>query len=473
MTAVWLLHVLFSLFSFGLVWFIIRYYSDKLETENLQKVISIFGLFVIQIILWAIPIDIYYGNISEKSTMASFYYGFFVIIFFIIFLFLPMGFFYYNDINLNKKDRIIKALKLSLFISIIGLIVFIIGFWMNRKNPDVDPWMKEIFTQRSPVHFAAEFLIGVLAIFGIIQFLKYTIYGLSMLPISLIKGKQDITIENSQIESQIVIAREKRRIIETKYYALDTPVTKRDQKEIESLKRKERNLERAKNKINEDQQKFLSKVIRFCNPMRKFFGFVFLLFSLFLVISVLLSLIYKITSSSCGSNCGFILNGPTKNPFDLLMVNLSKAFPLDYFVFVAIIVYFIIISLSGMAKIGLRFLWVEISRLRKKSTVPEILILMIATLILIGITMIFEFFYFAPQWATFGSQKNEKGELCSITDIPNCKISGIAIFVYRILSNSFFSVWIWISNLIFVVLYTLILVISLKKPASSNFEYDD
>ena len=90
-------------------------------------------------------------------------------------------------------------------------------------------------------------------------------------------------------------------------------------------------------------------------------GILFLLVSLLIFTSLLLTTIDKAANSFCGVGCGFILENPQIfNPMDSLFVVLSRAFPVDYILLVLLIFYFFAVSLAGIVKIGIRFLWIKV-----------------------------------------------------------------------------------------------------------------
>lgn len=88
-----------------------------------------------------------------------------------------------------------------------------------------------------------------------------------------------------------------------------------------------------------------------------------------------------------------------------IFVASSKVFPIDYIIFLLLILLLFSSSVVGIAIIGIRFLWVVIFRIRKGHTSPQAMLVgtMLLALIVLAInfsttTMI------APQYATYGPQ---------------------------------------------------------------------
>lgn len=99
----------------------------------------------------------------------------------------------------------------------------------------------------------------------------------------------------------------------------------------------------------------------FLRPFEIFFGVFFLLLSLLLFVCLLLTAIDKAAHSVCGTGCGMIIANPTIfNPMDSFLVVLANVFPLDYIVLVALIAYLLFCTISGIMKIGVRFIWIHV-----------------------------------------------------------------------------------------------------------------
>ena len=68
------------------------------------------------------------------------------------------------------------------------------------------------------------------------------------------------------------------------------------------------------------------------------------------------------------------------------------------------VLFFLITSISGVKRIGIRFMWLLLYKIAPHSTKPQALALMALTLILILVASNILFFSVAPDYTTFGSQ---------------------------------------------------------------------
>jgi LMBR1 domain-containing protein 1 len=93
------------------------------------------------------------------------------------------------------------------------------------------------------------------------------------------------------------------------------------------------------------------------------------------------------------------------NPVNWVLVKSAKVFPIDYVLFLIIVLLFFSSSIIGIATLGIRFLWLKIFQIRKGHTYPQALLM--GTVILALITLALNYsiaMMVAPQYATFGPQ---------------------------------------------------------------------
>jgi hypothetical protein len=83
----------------------------------------------------------------------------------------------------------------------------------------------------------------------------------------------------------------------------------------------------------------------------------------------------------------------------------------------------IIVSLVGLANIGLRFVCIKLHKLKYKKTSPQGLLTTCIFLMFIVVVFSFTMTSFAPKYTTFGTQKyvNSMGQLidCDFNGVPN------------------------------------------------------
>ena len=68
------------------------------------------------------------------------------------------------------------------------------------------------------------------------------------------------------------------------------------------------------------------------------------------------------------------------------------------------VLFFLITSISGVKRIGIRFMWLRLYKIAPHSTKPQALALMSLTLILILVASNILFYSVAPDYTTYGSQ---------------------------------------------------------------------
>jgi LMBR1 domain-containing protein 1 len=121
---------------------------------------------------------------------------------------------------------------------------------------------------------------------------------------------------------------------------------------------------------------------------------------------MLITSIDKAKYSVCGHKCGYVLGYINIwQPLNWIFVKSSKVFPVDYILFLLLVVLFFCASVVGIATVGIRILWISIFRIRKGRTSPQALLL--ATVLLTLITLAINYsiaMIVAPQYATYGPQ---------------------------------------------------------------------
>jgi len=219
-----------------------------------------------------------------------------------------------------------------------------------------------------------------------------------------------------------------------------------------------------------------NKTTACCTPFTAFFGVVFLLISLLLVISFALTQIDKIKGSICGAGCGYILELSSINPIDKLLELIAPAFPIDLIILGGLILYIFLTSLSGIVTIGIRFFWVHLYKIRARATMPQGILATVIILMLSVVALNLQIVLnLAPQYSSFGTQTYIKPNSTEVTpcspsaDPSNCTLSGIATFV-NIMNLSFFGVVFYWLNWAFLAAYLIGAFIAVFKRKASNIE---
>ena len=262
---------------------------------------------------------------------------------------------------------------------------------------------------------ALTFALGLLITVGICIYVLYTSTGLALLPISLIKMAPSIsnpTLKTSTA-AQLQANRERQRQLEGRCGGNPDVLSSKERRELDALIREERTLVRRQRLAEEAQGEHRSWIIKAwykisaaLRPFKLLGGILLLLISLLIWTSMLLTAIDKAKNSICKHHCGYILaNINVFNPVNWIFVESAKVFPVDYVLFILLVLLFFSSSVVGIATAGIRFLWVRVFQIRKGRTSPQALLIATAMLTLITLALNYSIsMIVVPQYATFGPQ---------------------------------------------------------------------
>lgn len=146
---------------------------------------------------------------------------------------------------------------------------------------------------------------------------------------------------------------------------------------------------------------------------------------------MLITGIDKAKNSTCKENCGYILDRINiAQPIDLMFVKAAEVFPVDYILMMLLVLFFFASSVSGIATIGIRFLWIRLFKIRKGHTSPQALLLATVMLSLIVLAVNYAVAMMAaPQYAIYGPQTfctrqpKHPGEQPDCTNHPGLVVS--------------------------------------------------
>jgi len=347
------------------------------------------------------------------------------------------------------------------------------------KNGNPAKWVKELLEYPNFAESSISFAIAGMTVVGYIYWIVYTAYGLSAFPIGIIRGRKHIAEDASNIQNTLDTTREKANAIKSKYLSRDKKISKRDEENLELLKRKERALSKQNERLEATGRGWRA-IWMLIKPFAFLFGILFYLVSLLIIVSILLTNIDKAVNAGdwCGAQCGFVIAYPKIfNPFDSLLTLLSKYFPLDYVLLAGVIFYIFFCTLSGIAKISVRFLWIKMYSIRPKATPPQGLLLSAIILMFAILALNMEITTLAPHYANFGSQvwKNgTSGELqsCSMDAPPTqCSMTEIGKIINRIsVRTNFFGMIYFGATWLFLLMFLIGTIVAIFKSKASNIE---
>jgi LMBR1 domain-containing protein 1 len=227
---------------------------------------------------------------------------------------------------------------------------------------------------------------------------------------------------------QLDFNRERQRQLEGRCGGNSALLSPKDRRELDTLVREERTLIRRQRLIEERQEEdqswlvsVYSKLKAIFRPFRLLGGFCLFLVGLSIWISLLMTVIDKLTNSPCKHHCGYVLSRPKFNPISWVLIRSSAMFPTDYVIFALIVFLFFWGSVVGVVTVGIRFLWIRIFQIRKGHTSPQAMLLATAILTLITLGLNYSIvMILAPQYATFGPQTFCDLAPRSSEELPDC-----------------------------------------------------
>jgi len=343
-------------------------------------------------------------------------------------LVIPFTYFWFEEYDEDAAQhgeqtagqRIGAALKYTLAFLIFVVALFLVGFFVpfarqakDDRRLDLD-YFKHLLEENHGER-ALSFGLGLLITVGTVLFVLYTGTGMALLPVALIKSAPSVSAPTlaANTASQLEANRERQRQLEGRNEGRDGGLDARDRRELEALVREERTLIRRERLAAEssgtDRHWIVKAWIRteaFFRPLKLVGGLLLMVFALFIFASMLITGVDKAKNSICGAHCGYILGHINIfQPLNYILVQSSRVFPIDYVLFLLLVLFFFSASVVGIATAGIRFLWITIFKIRKGQTSPQALLL--ATVLLTLITLAINYsvaMVVAPQYATWGPQ---------------------------------------------------------------------
>ncbi|UPK98060.1 hypothetical protein LCI18_008995 [Fusarium solani-melongenae] len=389
---------------------------------------------------WATPerID------SILLTLKIVYYSLYSFDALLCLIVIPFAYFWheeYDEIEVEEEGRTLTSrfwasVKYTLFFVAFVVVLFLLGFFVpaagdsSQDHWDLD-YFKKLIAQNHGEK-ALTFALGLLLTLGTLLYVVYTGAGLALLPISFIKAAPSISAPqlSETTASQLEQNRERQRQIEMRNAGRQEEMSRKDRRELDALVRQEQTLVRRERLAAEAQGEGHSRIYRawlkVCavfRPIKLIGGILLLLLSVFIWVSMLITGIDKAKNSICKQKCGYILGQiHVFQPINFIFVKAAKAFPVDYILMALLVLFFFSSSISGVASVGIRFLWVRIFQIRKGRTAPQALLIatvMLALIILAsnyGIAMMV-----APQYSIYGTQTICTNEPAYPGAQPDCR----------------------------------------------------
>ncbi|TKA79940.1 putative lysosomal cobalamin transporter [Cryomyces minteri] len=425
-------------------------------------------------------------------------------------LVVPFTYFWYEEYDEASTEdrtqtigsRFWGAFKYALIFIALCVILFVVGFFVpvarNRENKHLDlDFFKNLLAENHGER-ALTFALGLLITLGTIIYVLYTAAGLALLPVALIKSAPSISAPTlaANTSSQLEQNRERQRQLEGRNEGRDGGLDARDRRELESLVREERTLIRRERLANEnvgENQHWLMrawmKTEAIFRPLKLLGGFLLIIVAMVIFASMLITGIDKAKNSVCKTGCGYLLGHVNIfQPLNWVFVTSSKIFPIDYVLFLLLVLFLFSSSVVGIATVGIRFLWIKLFGIRKGHTSPQALLMATVMLTLIVLAMNYSMaMMIAPQYATFGPQtycdrpsrhggeqpdcSNHKSAIRRCTELADnpiakevCTPSVASTFINRITVNfPFFGVVLFWAQFVFLGVYLIVFITTLFR----------
>ncbi|KAF2099429.1 hypothetical protein NA57DRAFT_38600 [Rhizodiscina lignyota] len=436
-------------------------------------------------------------------------------------LVVPFTYFWFEEYDEVAADegtqtfagRLWGAFKYTIAFIVFCVILFLVGFFVPfakaaRKEHHYDlDFFKRLLSENHGER-ALTFALGLLITLGTLIYILYTASGLALLPAVLIKSAPSISAPHlaENTASQLEQNRERQRILERRNEGRQDGLDSRDRRELEALVREERTLVRRERLAAEAQGEGRSWVVKAFNKISAFFrpikllgGLLLMIIALLIWVSMLITGIDKAKNSICKTGCGYVLGHINIfQPINWIFVVSSKVFPVDYILFLFLILLFFCASVVGIATVGIRFLWITLFRIRKGHTSPQALLMATVMLTLMVLAINYSVaMMVAPQYATFGPQtycdrpakhpgeqpdcSNHKNAIKPCTELADnpvakdvCTPSVVSTFINRVTINfPFFGVVDFWAQFVFLAIYLIVFITTLFRTPKLDEEQMD
>uniref|UniRef100_A0A8B9L435 Lysosomal cobalamin transport escort protein LMBD1 n=1 Tax=Astyanax mexicanus TaxID=7994 RepID=A0A8B9L435_ASTMX len=474
-------------------WVYIRKYQSRQESEVISTITAICALSVALITSALLPVDIFlvsfmkYPNGTYKDWAASNetrrqiedtvlygYYTLYSLILFCVFFWIPFVYFFYeekDEENGSRCSQAKNALKYTVGFVIVCAALLLIGAFVPLQPPpnqNSTQWekVKYLFEELGSNNGveALSFSISSLTLIGMLAVITYTAYGMSVLPLNLIKGTRSVLyerLENSEDAEEV-----EHQIDKIKAKCEDgRPLSLRDRRNLQDLEAKLQTLRRRGRHLEIAERNCCTKVGSALRPLKvykRFFLLVFLVYFVFVSLFV------------CGC-------------YELRFIHrMTAVFPLDYVLITVITMYFVFTSMAGIRNMGIWFFWIRLYKIRPRRTCPQALLFLCMILLLIVLHTSYMIYSLAPQYVMYGSQKyllqtplttdgsvpgNQTSSTTKICDAEapedQCTVTRSYLFLHKFW---FFSTIYYFGNWAFLAVFLIGLVVSCCKGKKSVIE---
>ncbi|KAL2041562.1 hypothetical protein N7G274_005944 [Stereocaulon virgatum] len=460
---IWVVYAVVLVLVVAIASVFVYIYQDTRERSAVVTIVCIFTLTSLLATVILLPVDVALVSSTTSSklgrrkdwatqnrvdnitlTLRIVYYTLYSLDALLCLIVVPFTYFWYEEYDEVATEegtqtigtRLWGAFKYTIAFIFLVVILFLVGFFVpvakDRKGAHYDlDFFKHILEDEGHGERALSFALGLLITIGTLIYILYTAAGFALLPIAFIKSAPAISAPTltANTASDLEQNRERQRQLEGRNAGREDGLPAKDRRELDALIREERTLVRRERLAAEASGeghgwlvKTWMKIEAVFRPIKLIGGILLMLVAIFIWVSMLLTFIDKAKNSVCKSHCGYVLGHINIfNPMNWIFIKAAKVFPIDYVIFLLLVLFFFSSSVVGIASIGIRFLWLKIFQIRKSHTLPQALLMATVMLTLIVLAINYSMaMIVAPQYAHYGPQTFCDRPLRHPDEQPDC-----------------------------------------------------
>ncbi|KYK58159.1 hypothetical protein DCS_05172 [Drechmeria coniospora] len=389
---------------------------------------------------WATPERV--GSMLRRLQVV--YYSLYSVDALLCLVVIPFAYFWYEEYDEVEVEvegrtwtsRFLASAKYTLFFVALVVVLFLVGFLIPAAGDDTSAhWNLDYFkglVAQNHGEKALTFSLGLLVTLGILLYVVYTGAGLALMPISFIRSAPAISAPrlSATTATQLEQNRERQRQLELRNAGRDVGMPRKDRRELDALVREEQTLVRRARLAAEAQGDGRSGVfqawLRLCalvRPVKMLGGTLLLLLAGLLWASMLMTGIDKALNSVCKQRCGYILGHVHLfQPMNWIFVQTARVFPVDYLLMALLVLFLFSSSISGIATVGIRFLWIRLFQIRRGRTAPQALLIATVMMALVILAVNYAVaMLVAPQYSIYGTQTFCTNRPAQVGEQPVCE----------------------------------------------------
>ncbi|XP_040568192.1 probable lysosomal cobalamin transporter [Lepeophtheirus salmonis] len=336
---------------------------------------------------------------TEKSVLALYYFSYTFVATF-LFIILPFCYFFF-DYNPEEatRYRLLRSLQFTCLSLVLILTFALLGYFIPFKE-EIPPTILLGFLQ--PLKGIPVFLLNLLNVIGTFFLIIYTGIGISSLSCGMIRRERSVHARREVVISQLEEVEQRINDIRSRFAEDLIPYI--EQVDLDRLEQQARLLRRSHYVLEQKARSFLNRLLLCIRPFEMTFGIMFMIVSFFIVLSLILSSVDRAMHSN-GPSSGYSLNNTTlPNPIEDVLMFTQKIFPMDFILYINIVLLLIFGSVSGLKTVGIGCFCIPAYDVQSGKTQTRGLIWVCAILIYIIVALNVFMFSLVPNYTTFGNQ---------------------------------------------------------------------